>query len=245
MSLPSAETLLRVWEEHHGAHPIRRALALLDAAWPDVGAAAWAVATIGERDACLLLLYERLFGADLQTVAHCPRCNERIESSFSAADIRAQPPALPAPCAPLHLREHGYAIEFRLPNSDDLLSLAERGADVAASDLLSRCIGDARRNGRRVDARKLPAELVDRISREMAQHDPNAEVRIALACPSCKHTWSMAFDIVSYCWGELEDWAQRLLADVHLLAATYHWGEREILGLSPTRRRLYLDMVQA
>ena len=245
MSLPSAQTLLRVWEEHHRAHPIRRALALLDAAWPDVGADAWTAAPVGVRDACLLLLYEHLFGGELQTVAHCPRCDERLESSFNAADIRAQPPALPTLHAPLQLHEREYAIEFRLPNSDDLLSLAERGADATRLDLLNRCIDGARRKGKRVEVRRLPDEIVDRLAAEMAQHDPCADVRMALVCPACRHAWSIVFDIISYFWGELEDWAQRVLADVHQLAVAYHWSEHDILGLSPTRRRLYLDMVQA
>ena len=33
MDLPGAERLLRVWEEQYAAHPIRRALALLDAGY--------------------------------------------------------------------------------------------------------------------------------------------------------------------------------------------------------------------
>ncbi len=34
MNVPNAEILLRVWDECNSAHPIRRALALLDAAGP-------------------------------------------------------------------------------------------------------------------------------------------------------------------------------------------------------------------
>jgi hypothetical protein len=33
--------------------------------------------------------------------------------------------------------------------------------------------------------------------------------------------------------------------DVHALASAYGWSEREILALSDTRRRLYLEMVSA
>jgi len=44
---------------------------------------------------------------------------------------------------------------------------------------------------------------------------------------------------------EARDWAQRILADVNVLARAYGWSEREILSLSPTRRRHYLELVQS
>jgi hypothetical protein len=84
-----------------------------------------------------------------------------------------------------------------------------------------------------------------RLADDMRQRDPGAEVRMALSCPICGHAWSATFDIVSYLWSEIEDWAQRLLADVCVLATACGWSERDILGLSPTRRQIYLDMVQA
>ena len=77
----------------------------------------------------------------------------------------------------------------------------------------------------------------------MARHDPDADVSIAFECPACGAAWLSRFDIVSYFWGELDDWAQRLLAEVHALARAYGWSEAAILALSPTRRRFYLEMV--
>jgi hypothetical protein len=55
----------------------------------------------------------------------------------------------------------------------------------------------------------------------------------------------MLFDVVSYFWGEIEDWAMRLFRDVHSLAAAYGWSEREIIGMSARRRRLYLELANA
>jgi hypothetical protein len=87
--------------------------------------------------------------------------------------------------------------------------------------------------------------VVDRLNREMEQQDPYAEIHMSLSCPACNHRWTSSLDIVSYLWGEIEDWAQRLLADVHTLASAYSWSERDILALNPTRRQFYLDMVRA
>lgn len=243
MSPPGAEALLRIWEEQYPAHPIQRALALLEAAWPEFGGA-WALAPVGQRDAGLLRLYELLFGSGLQTVTHCPSCGERLESSFAAADLGAHTPEQ-LPGAVWHtLREGDFEIDFRLPSSEDLLTLRPVRSDAAAR-LLQRCIGRIGREGEKLPVTQVPARVLNRLRQEMAQRDPVADLRMALICPACAHEWEMGFDIVSYLWDELEDWAQRALAEVHLLASAYGWSERDILALSPTRRKCYLDMVQA
>lgn len=248
MIAPNDETLLHVWEEHLGSHPVRRAIAALAAAAPDRGWDGWARAPIGERDRALLGLHERLFGSDLHTTASCPRCGERLESDFTVAQIRtgASPGA-----SDLELHAGGFAIECRLPTSEDLLYIAAERTNAPADAerdvalLLGRCVSSAHRDDRSIDPSSLPADVVDAIANAMATHDPDADVRIALECPTCSNAWELHFDIVSYFWSELDDWAQRTLADVHALAMAYGWTEHAVLGLSAMRRRIYLDMVGA
>jgi len=245
MNAPNAESLLRVWDECHSAHPIRRALALLDVAAPEAGVEAWGAAPIGQRDGRLVELYETLFGPQLQAVAHCPRCDEILETAFATGDIRVQP-AVPS-SSTLKFRKQGCSIEYRLPNSEDLLHVTATTDDPESAqiELLRRCVIEAKRAGRRQSAEQLAAGIVDRLAEEMAEHDPGADMQMQLNCPGCGHVWSVGFDIVSYFWSALEDWAQRTLADVHLLARAYGWSEHEILGLSATRRQHYVEMVRA
>ena len=66
---------------------------------------------------------------------------------------------------------------------------------------------------------------------------------LAVSCASCAHAWRASFDIVAFFWSEIDAWAERVLRDVHRLAAAYGWSEREILGLSAWRRHRYLEMV--
>ena len=54
-----------------------------------------------------------------------------------------------------------------------------------------------------------------------------------------------AFDVPAYLWEELDVRARRLLDEVHALARSYGWAEREILALSEVRRNAYLDRVLA
>ncbi len=247
MNAPSDEELLRVWESHQRSHPTHRALAALAIARPERGWDGWARAPIGERDSALLALYEQLFGHDLHTTTACPRCGERLESEFTTGDIRSEGTAAPHSRS---FRERDFSIEYRSPTSEDLLQvIAERGRSSSgdASDdalLLRRCVR-VQQGGAAVDPATLPVEIVDRISSEMQLHDPDADVRIALECPACGYTWELHFDIVSHFWGELDDWAQRTLADVHALALAYGWTEPDVLCLTPARRRMYVDMVSA
>jgi hypothetical protein len=79
----------------------------------------------------------------------------------------------------------------------------------------------------------------------MAELDPQADVQLALQCPSCSHPWHDPFDIATFFWGEINAWAVRILREVHMLAAAYGWSETDILAMNARRRQVYLDMVCA
>jgi hypothetical protein len=242
----STAELLTVWERSLPHSPTQRALALLAAAYPDVTADALARLSIGERDGQLIRLREALFGFRLETLTVCPKCEEQLELTFSTQDIQVPAPALPAlPEDGVRVEADGYEVTCRVPTSADLLEIAQSAATDRHDALLKCCIQTARRGSENVDPATLPANVVSAVIDGMAQADPQAEVQIALVCVACSHRWSLPFDIFSYLWSEIEEWAQRLLLEVHALASAYGWSESDILLLSPRRRRLYLDMVGA
>lgn len=247
MTALSSQALLAVWESHHRAHPVERALALLDAAWPEVGVGNWARAPIGQRDCSLLGLHESLFGDELATTTRCPCCAERLESTFRTGDVRVRALAAPVAAPPCRLREQDYEIDYRLPTSADLLEVITAGLDTetAGRELLRRCILGAQHAERSIDPAELPAPILACLGEQMNREDPEAEIGLRLTCPSCGHLWRARFDIVSYLWSELDEWARRVLVDIHTLAAAYGWSEHQILALSPFRRQLYVDMVCA
>ena len=89
----------------------------------------------------------------------------------------------------------------------------------------------------------LPDSAEELVLQVLDELDPQADVRLNLICPSCGHGWHALFDIATYFWREIDDWAQRTLRDVHTLAMAYGWREADILGLSAWRRQAYLQMV--
>lgn len=224
--------LLSVWEEGAARSSLDRALLLLTAAQPDVPRDAWARLPIGQRDAWLLSLRERWFGSRLEAVTACPLCDERLEISMNVNDVR-----LPNPTgeSSLCLEEDGFLVRFRVPNSLDLAAVVSEG--LGKEELLRRCV--------ETDFDALSESVLAAIETRMEEADPQAIVEIALSCPNCENRWTSRFDIVAYLWSEVESWAQRQFRDVHALAVAYGWSEREILSLSPRRRRTYLDLVGA
>jgi hypothetical protein len=239
MSALNAIALLAAWEDGAAQLPVRRALILLAAACPEKSADEWAKATIGERDRRLLSLREQLFGERLEALATCPNCAERLELGFSTRDLCTPASAIREP---LPIDIDGYQVKCRLPTSADLLEAAGSASSDARELLMQRCV-TAARHGATVEPAGLPPAVLQAAMAEMLDADPQAEIRVALDCPACGHQWGMDFDVLSYLWSEIDDWAPRLLHEVHALAYAYGWSERDILTMSAWRRRRYLDML--
>lgn len=251
----SASSLLAAWEDGTPQRPVRKALILLSAAWPQVPLAAFSQMSMGQRDACLLSLREQLFGTRLSGLAKCPKCGEQLELAFLVDDIRAPhsdrndlAADLASASQIFGFLAEGYRVRFRLPNSADLLAVTA-AADEGATQrsLLRRCVLSVEEDS--VDVTEsilddLPEAVEKALSAEMDQADPQGNVQFELNCPACGHQWFLTFDILRYLWHEIDDWARRTLREVHRLASAYGWSEREILALSANRRQMYLEMVQ-
>ena len=242
MSALNASNLLATWEQGTAQHPLERAVRLLHLAWPHKSAAEWADVSVGERDRQLLRLREQLFGPTVEATTRCPKCGSELELAFTARDLESSLVASQGG-ERLKVVSGEYEIDYRLPTTADLLEIAS-GSGQSLTALLDRCVV-ARHRDDLVQSTELPMPVMEKLSSSMAEADPYAEIRIAMDCAGCSHRWSMVFDVVSYLWGEIEDWAERLLRDVHSLASAYGWSERDIVAMSALRRRLYLELANA
>jgi hypothetical protein len=198
---------------------------------------------VGQRDARLLEMREALFGTQLTCLTSCPRCGEKLELALQTGQLRSTPPDGQASAS--HTLSAGQVeVKFRLPNSADLLQIADLAdASQARATLLERCVQQVTRSGAPLSVSELPEDVLSGITERMAQIDPQADIQIALTCPACAWQWSSLFDIVSYLWSEINTWAIRMLREVHQLASVYGWRESDILALSPLRRQLYLELI--
>ena len=249
----SAAQLLNVWESGGTRSLPERGLALLAAACPDTTREALAELNIGRRDAQLLTLREWTFGPRVFSVSLCPNCGEQLAIGFDLDEIRqhetaasqtAEASDVEQPVKCFSLQHCDYALSFRLLNSLDLDSISgQSDAAVSRRALFERCVLSAEHKGKAAKPAELPDELIAQLSTRMAQENPQADMQLALNCSSCGHKWQVLFDIVSFFWREIDEWAQRILREVHSLASAYGWTQTEILGLSPTRRQIYLELI--
>ncbi len=236
------QEILRVWENGLTQHPLDRALTLLSLVFPDQTRQTLAALSIGQRDGYLLDLYASAFGAHLVSQARCPVCQHPVEFGLSLDEIRVTPVDTMHE-QPLSVSGAGYTLSFRLINSLDLAAIVQRDPAQARLKLVEQCLLSAMYNGEAIQADELPDGALALLAAQLALHDPQADIELALVCPNCEHAWQLLFDIVTFLWAKIDANARRRLREVHALARIYGWHERDILALSPARRQFYLEMV--
>ena len=199
---------------------------------------------VGDRDAGLLKFRNDIFGSRLINVTTCPDCSTRIEWESDIKDFMLQAGHPDEKNRVLRLEKEDYTVDFRLPDSFDILEAMENQA-VAEDPALfvSNCIISVRKDGEAVNAGSMPSEIITAVEQMMSDEDPQADIRMVLNCPECEKHWEAPFDIQSYLWLEIDNWAKRLLLEVSSLAKAFGWSEKEILGLSPQRRQRYIQMI--
>jgi len=199
--------------------------------------------TIGDREALLLQLRRLMLGDRLACVISCPGCKEKLDLEIDITDILQ-----PASDAMDH--EHELTIEresgetttvrFRLPEGTDqetVASLALTDVEAAADLLLRRCILSVSNGGEVTD------ELHEPLAARMSELDSQAEINVMANCDACGGSFSLIFDAATFFLQELEAQFQRLYREVHLLAFHYHWGLADILNLSGSERRKFLELL--
>lgn len=236
MNTLGEQDLLTIWEQGHGRSAIEQALLLLSVAHRITDTSKVAKWSIGYRDTQLFLLRVQLFGDVFVNHINCPNCNEKLEWEMKLTDFPL--PADPVSELALHTFDHGdYRIQFQMPST----------LDVAKADpekILQACIKTIEKQGEELNLADLPSDGLEALGKEMERLEPIANLSFSLNCAACGHEWNSHFDIISYLWSEIENWAQHLLQEIVALARAFGWTEEQILRLSSRRRQLYLQMIQ-
>ena len=227
--------LLKAWELAYDKPPFLRTLVLLEAANRGISFDSLLSMPIGQRDSQLLSLRKGLFGSKMETVADCDSCGETLEFGFTTDDVLQNVDWL----AQTHSLKIGKTnISYRLPNSHDLVAIAQLPTAKQTETLVRNCIVNQE------SATALDRDGLNKVANAIAQSDPQSDIQIDLNCASCEGSFSVRFDIGSFFWAEVNAWAEKLLAEIHTLAKVYHWTENETLKLGSWRRQVYLNMVR-
>ena len=203
---------------------------------------------LGDRDALLLHLCAAVAGPRLNGIIECPDpdCAERSDVDLDIGDLLADGYDDVRDVYETSLVRDGetFLVRFTLPTGLD----QERAAKLflADADDPARHIVDALVEKVSSDAgplARLPDDLVDDFGEVLEGLDPQAEVRLSVACPECDTRFSVLFDPGEFLFHEITTRSAGLYGEVHRLALHYNWREVDILDLPVDRRRLYLGLI--
>ena len=237
----SVDELLEIWEAGRYTTPTARSFLLLSAVFPEQRENL-AIVPLGTLTALSLRVRARLFGPTLHCLANCPACNSLVETSLSVVDLLSHQSGSAENLPSVYsLTIKQQTLEFRLPTAADLLA-ANQGESRDVKRLASRLIcGRSASETAAVD-HELHGDVIAAIEQQVLELDPLSQIRVGMICPDCRHGWSEVLQVISFLWAEIDTLMKRLLVDVARLASRFGWSEREILALTPERRRSYLEM---
>lgn len=242
----STADILAIWERGQGQRPLERSLSILDGCCPCLRKVDLALLPIVQRDAILLYLREKTFGNEAKAFAVCPQCREHLELNLNIRGLmdRFSDISREIPPVPLEMTVGKFRFQIRFPDSKDIAEAIRTGTQNAArASLIERCIKEAAREDLPIAVSEIPEEVISELAEHMAEAYSQREILLNIQCSSCNHSWHSAFDIGSFFYAEIAAAAKRLLEDAHKLASSYGWSEKEILAMSPARRRFYLEKV--
>lgn len=241
----SAAQILDVTDAGGGADPVRRGTVLLASTHPEWGAEHVSGLVLGERESLLLEIRRATFGDVLDARTVCPACGAELAVDVPAALLRRDGDM--ASAALSFELEVGPVSLTVMPPDGAVLARAAAEPDVESCRLalVAGCITGARGPAGLLDLSELPPDIVTAAGEAIVERDPRSEVTVALTCASCGWDWQARFDAGLFLWEELAAMSVRLLDDVDVLARAYHWSEAEILAMSSSRRRRYVERVVA
>jgi hypothetical protein len=235
--------LLEAWEKGLDQTMLEKTLHLLGKACSVNNLDEIARLSIGNRDAKLMQLREWMFGQRLRSMATCSQCGEAIEWECDLNELHLQQPLLPDLLVKTFtLEKNGFNILFRLPDSFDVLKAMNNHED--SRKILTDCIVEVYHQDKKSTVDAFTEEIWDALNERMADEDPQADIRMNISCPVCLSQWEATFDIMSYLWTEINNWALRVMQEVCLLARSFGWSEQDILNMSARRRHFYLQMLR-
>jgi len=202
----------------------------------------WWAQTVGTRIAALLRVLALSEGDDALSVrlrCPAPACGEAFEVALPFAALASTAPpdeadaAQPVPVALAGGRSAG----LRRPTGHDLRDwhrtpYASRQQAVAA--MLAALVVEG----------AVTAEDEPTVADAMATHDPLVAFTVTCACPACGAESDHPVDLEAIALARLAAQQRALTCEVHVLASTYGWSERDILAVAPARRARYLALIE-
>lgn len=214
--------------------------------------------TVGDRVALILQLRKITLGNILHCIIHCPNCAEKLSIDLPIDSILQPPNPNPQPTYTTNINSHDqqYALQIRPINGADLETLIQNptpqpitagddsggGVDVVLSEkLLRACIVFS-------DPplpKTLSSQFQEQLSKKLSEIDPQADLTLNITCTLCSKTLQTTLDIEDFFFQEIASRYPQLEREIHWIALHYHWDEKTILSLPTSKRKRYVELINA
>ena len=207
--------------------------------------------SIGDRDYLLQAFAATLHDDPLWLTSECRHCKQLMDLSFRFAELPAKRIADNAVKEKAISLSSAEAI-IRVPTGYDHEAIAAIDDDQSAiSCLLGRLVSVSNQTNNKTCNNKKGSSPAQTFIKNWSQDDlakieveieaisPEVADQLLVQCPHCQTDNRVKVDVFSLLHESQED----ILAEVHQLAASYHWSEAEILNLPTARRKRYLQLI--
>jgi hypothetical protein len=215
-------------------------------AYTEITAAHAAALSRGDRDFLLLQLRRGVFGDRLDLVVVCPNpaCRQSADLELRVSGLAPEPAA----AAPemIHAETPAGPALLREPTGADDASVAGLSGAAASALLWSRLVLDLAGQGTVSPQAwsRLDSGVRYAFALALAEAQSGPVLNFVSPCPSCGALMEVELDAAVLLAGEMGSAADRMFAEVHLLAYHYHWSEDAILSLRRDRRWRYLELLR-
>ena len=190
-----------------------------------------------DRDRLLAAVYKSAFGDRIESTLTCARCDQPFDLFFSLDRLIDSVTNTETAGACKSIGEGRFeganGISFRLPTGNDELAGAGMTPEEMRLLLLSRCTSEGAWPHD-------PSEFEEMLE----QVAPLIDLELVAQCPECNHSHLVQFDIQTYLLGSIVAERRRLLAEINRIARAYSWSLSEILSLSRSDRRQFVELIE-
>ena len=191
-----------------------------------------------DRDRLLAVVYKRAFGDRIESTLICARCREPFDLHFSLDRLIDSVSEAKSDVGWRVLEDGRFevanGVTFRLPTGKDELVGDALSPAEAESLLQSRCIVEGIWSENHVGFQ----ELLEQVA-------PLIDLELGAQCPECNHAQAVEFDIQTYVLGSIVAERRRLLTEINRIAKAYSWSLEEILSLSRSDRRQFVQLIES
>jgi hypothetical protein len=191
-----------------------------------------ATLVVGDRQFLMRQLSALLDDSPRWLTASCTACQTRFDLSYRPSTLPVKHAGEGFPERSVQIGDDCYRL--RLPTGADQAGLdLGKGPDEQQRELLARLLQPA------ADVSTLSRQDIEKLDQTLEAMAPEVALQLLAACPQCQAENTVGVDP----YQSLDCSADALLGEIHRLASTYHWSQRDILELPRRRRHHYLQLI--